>query len=56
MYGRVFGWEFFAETVPIPENLLDWDFSSSEKHVWVGTTHIVFNRIVDNRNGEEADG
>lgn len=57
MYVRAWGWEFFAETVPIPEKFLDWDFSPSENHVWVWKAHIVFNRTLDVRNGaDEADG
>lgn len=55
MYVRALGWELFAETVPLSKKLLDWDISPSEKHVWVGSIHIVFNRTEGVNNGEQAD-
>ena len=59
MYWRVYKWEFFGETVPLGKKLLDWHISPSEKHLWVGTLHLVFNRTLEHFDGKadrQSDG
>lgn len=57
MYLRLFGWEFFAESVAKTQKFLDWDFSECENHVWIAKVHIVFNPLSEaSKNGSKGTG
>lgn len=56
MYLKLLRWELFTETIPQTKKFIDWDFSSDDKHVWVGRWHIVFNTIGGNLEYIQADG
>lgn len=47
MYLKFFSWEIFCSRFsPHSQVFLDWYFSDEENHIWIGGTHIEWNRCV----------
>lgn len=45
MYGRLFGWEWYLETVDTGQPLWQWKYDSDAYQVWLWKLHIVLNRV-----------
>lgn len=50
LFFTVAGWEFFGEIIPRTKKFLDWHFSQCENQLWIGSIHVVFNRVVQDES------